>query len=256
MERDSNFDRVVPGYVIGGLGPIAVAAVLVPLRDHVATANLALIMVLVVVLAAVVGGRGPAALAAVIAAVSFDFFLTQPYLSMQIESADDVETMAILLVIGVAVGQIAVRSRRHRIEARRGADEIARLHRIAELASSGASADVLITTLEMELADELHLRDCRYEPVVIARVLPRLERNGAVTGMHEHHFVDRGMTLPPECELPVVGRGRELGRFVLVADPSFGCTLEERIVAVAMSDQLGAVLATEPDPEHINPEEH
>src|SRR5882672_8372065 len=98
MEREHTFDWAAPGYAIGGLGPIVVASVLVPLRDHVQTANLALIMVLVVVLAAAVGGRSAAALAAVVSAVSFDFFLTQPYLSLHIESADDLETMFILLV--------------------------------------------------------------------------------------------------------------------------------------------------------------
>ncbi len=243
MERESTFDWSAPGYVIGGLGPIAVAALLVPLRDHVQTANLALVMVLVVVLAAAVGGRGAAALAAVVSAVSFDFFLTQPYLSLQIESADDLETMVILLVIGAVVGQIVVQARRNRRAAQRGANDIARLHRVAELASSGASVDELVEMLEMELAEELHLRECHYEPAAIVRSLPRLERNGAITGLHEHHFVDRGLTLPPETELPVIGRGRQIGRFVLVADPSFACSLEERTVAVALSDQLGVVLA-------------
>ena len=34
--------------------------------------------------------RGAGALAAVISAVSYDFFLTKPYLSLNIDSADDV----------------------------------------------------------------------------------------------------------------------------------------------------------------------
>ena len=69
MDRDGGFDWAAPGYVIGGLAPIAVAAVLVPLRDDVLTANLALVFVLVVVIAAAVGGRGAGALAAVISAL-------------------------------------------------------------------------------------------------------------------------------------------------------------------------------------------
>jgi hypothetical protein len=43
----------------------------------------------------------------------------------------------------------------------------------------------------------------------------------------------------------VLGRGRQLGRFVLVSDPDVGVSLEERTVAVALSDQLGAVVAGE-----------
>jgi hypothetical protein len=55
--------------------------------------------------------------------------------------------------------------------------------------------------------------------------------------------VSGDFTLPPECELPVLGRGREVGRFVLVADAREGVSLEARTVAIALSDQLGGVLA-------------
>ena len=120
VKSDRGLDWAAPGYAIGGLGTIAVAAVLVPFRGDIATANMALIMVIVVVLAAAVGGRGAGAVGAVVAALSFDFFLTQPYLSMQIESADDVETTVLLLVIGLIVGEIVVRARRSRTAAARG----------------------------------------------------------------------------------------------------------------------------------------
>jgi hypothetical protein len=236
-------DWAVPGYAIGGLGPIAVAALLVPLRDHVQAANLALIMVLVVVVAAAVGGRAAGAVAAVISALSFDFFLTQPYLSLQIDSADDIETTAILLVIGLVVGEIVVRARRSRRAAIRGADEIARLHRIAELAATGAPTQDVVREVTRELTGLLALRDCWFEPAPWVRPLPRLERTGAVTGTAERRYVSGEFALPPECELPVLGRGRELGRFVLVADAREGVSLEARTVAVALADQLGGVLA-------------
>ena len=58
------------------------------------------------------------------------------------------------------------------------------------------------------------------------------------------HLPPIEFALPAEgVELLVLGRGRELGRFVLEPDPNEGASLEERIVAVALSDQLGAALA-------------
>lgn len=246
--HEDGFDWSAPGYAIGGIGTIAVAAAMVPLRDHVQTANLALVLVLVVVLAAAVGGRGAGAVAAVVAAISFDFFLTQPYLSLQIESADDLETVVILLVIGLVVGEIVVRARRSRRAAARGSDEIARLHRVAELAATGASVDEVVHAVERELQESLALRDCWFEPAPFGRPLPRLERNGAVTGASERRYVQGELSLPPEIELPVLGRGRQVGRFVLVADARSGASLEERTVAVALSDQLGAVLALDDRP--------
>ncbi len=235
----------VPGYVIGGIGPIVVAGALVALRNEVDNANLALALVVVVVVAAAAGGRGAGVLAAIVAAVSYDFFLTRPYLSLSIKSADDVETTIFLLVIGLLVGEIVVRARRTQRLAARGASEIARLHRVAELAVGGAPIDELERSVAAELVALLDLRDCFYEPAPVGRPLPRLERNGAITGVTAHRFTGEEFTLPAEVELPVLGRGRQLGRFVLISDPTAGVSLEERTVAVALSDQLGAVLAGE-----------
>jgi hypothetical protein len=53
-----------------------------------------------------------------------------------------------------------------------------------------------------------------------------------------------GFEIPPDgMELPVLGRGHLLGRFVLDPQPLTGVSLEERVVAVAVADQVGAVLA-------------
>jgi hypothetical protein len=245
MKRDTWFDWAPPGYVIGGLAPIAVSAVLVPLRGDVAAANLALVLVIVVVVAAAIGGRGAGVVGALVAAISFDFFLTKPYLSLHIDDADDITTTVLLLVIGVIVGEIVVRARRTRSVAARGSEEITRLHQVAELAASGASGDDVVLMVGDALCDLLELRDCRFERGVAGNPLPRLERNGAVTGVRQRRFSAGELTLPPECELAVLARGRQVGRFVLVADPAVGVPIEARLVAVALSDQVGAALAVE-----------
>jgi hypothetical protein len=41
----------------------------------------------------------------------------------------------------------------------------------------------------------------------------------------------------------VVERGREVGRLVLIGDPEVAVTLEERVLAVALADQLGIAMA-------------
>jgi hypothetical protein len=248
-------DRSTVGYVIAGIGPIAVAALLTLVRDDVDNANLALVMVLIVVTAGAVGGRGPGLFAAVVATLSYDFFLTRPYLSMQIDSTDDIETTIILLVIGLVVGQIGVVARRRRSEAERGSEEIARLHRVAERAASGTSIDDLVTDVCGEVEELLHLERCTFESPPLGPPLARLERGGAVTGTSERRFVGGAFALPAEgVEVPVLGRGRQLGRLVLEPgdDPSRGVSVEERIVAIALSDQLGAAMAAS-DGEHISP---
>lgn len=93
-----------PARAIGGILPILVASLLVLVRGSLSPADLVLIMVLVVVGVAASGDRLAAILAAATAAASFDFFLTKPYGSLRVSSAQDIETTIILLVIGLAVG--------------------------------------------------------------------------------------------------------------------------------------------------------
>src|SRR3990172_4461590 len=113
---ESTSANAMVGLALGGIGPIAVGALLVPLRGEIGNANLALILMFVVTVAAIVGGRGAGALAAVTSTFAFDFFLTRPFLSVRIDSAGDVETALILLAVGLLVGEVASRGRRSRRE--------------------------------------------------------------------------------------------------------------------------------------------
>ena len=97
----------------GVAAPLALAAVLVPFRASFPNADAALAMLLVVVAVAANGDRLAGVLAAVSTAVWFDFFLTQPYERFTITRRTDIETTVLLLVIGVAVTEIAVWGRRH-----------------------------------------------------------------------------------------------------------------------------------------------
>lgn len=244
------------GYVIAGIGPIVVAALLVPVRDDLVNTNLALILVVVVVLAAMAGGRGPGLLAAVVTTMSYDFFLTRPYLSLRIDSTDDIETTVILLVIGLLVGQLVVSARRSRRAAARGADEVARLHRVAEQAASGVPVEDIVRSVETELSGLLGLRECTFERPPFGSELPLLERTGAISGIRVRRYVGDAFALPVDgVALLVLGRGEEMGRLVLRPNADEGASLEERIVAVALSDQLGAALAAENAPSVSKEEE-
>src|SRR4029079_12627671 len=101
-------------------------------------ANLALILMAVVVVAAIVGGRASAALAAITATLSLDFFLTVPFNSMRIERADDIETTLIFLAVGFVVGAIAGRFRQSRRDRERASVAIERVHRVAARVAEGA----------------------------------------------------------------------------------------------------------------------
>jgi Domain of unknown function (DUF4118) len=243
---------VVAGLGVAALGPIVVAGALVPLREHIASANTALVFVIVVVLAAALGGRWTGVAAAIVSAMSFDFFLTRPYGSLKIDDADDIIATALLLAVGLIVGEIVVWAHRGHRQSRRGRDEIARLHRVAEQVATGGRASDVVASVRAELSQLLSLRSCGFEQPPFGVPLPRLERNGSVE-TPSRRFVRGEFALPAEgVELPVLGRGRQLGRLVLEPEPDAGVSIEERVVAIALSDQLGSVLAAELDAPKTN----
>jgi hypothetical protein len=53
--------------------------------------------------------------------------------------------------------------------------------------------------------------------------------------------------LPDVFQLPVTARAAHAGRFVMWSRPDAGVSLEARVVAVAIADQVGAALAVAGD---------
>ena len=190
------------------------------------------------------GGRGPAALSAIVAAISYEFFFTRPYYSLRINDSNDVETSVILLAIGLAVGQLAVHARRTRADASRGRDELASMRRVAERVAGGATNEELIELTSSELSQLMSLVGCRFEREATGPEVPTLERTGRIQTPYRRVGADGELALPPlGVRLPVVGGGREVGSLVLEPDPTVGVSVEARLVAIALADQLGSALA-------------
>ena len=99
--------------------PVGVGALLGLARDSMSTSTAAMILVLTVVSAAATGDRVAGVVAALSAAASFDFFLTVPYYSLAIDYRDDVELAAALVLVGLAVTEIALWGRRQQAAALR-----------------------------------------------------------------------------------------------------------------------------------------
>jgi Domain of unknown function (DUF4118) len=241
---------------LGGMAPIMAAAALVAVRGHVANANIALLLAVVVVAAGGNGGRVAGAIAGLTAAASFDFFHTRPYLSLLIHDGDDVEMTVLLLVLGLVAGQLAWKAgvaARQRDGGRSGLDQIRRLAN--QVAQGHQSVDV-IATARAELIDLFHLVDCQFEaaPFHDRLDLAKLERNGVVA--HRRYRLQPGHDLEVELPvegiaLPVLSRGQIVGRFILDFGPDSGATLEQRIVAIALTDQVGSSLAVYPPPQPV-----
>ena len=193
-------------------------------------------------------GDGVASCSAVVAALCFDFFFTRPYYSFTINRRDDVETTVVLLVVGLVVGELVVRAWRSRDLASDAAD--ARSTRSAASPSSPRAEGPtgrLITIVEREVVELLGARGARFERPPFPTSLPRLGHGKVTIGGGEecdalvpHGPAERGRSFPcgararDRAPRPRAPRGLHRRR---------RCRPDDRALAVALVDQLGAVLA-------------
>lgn len=236
---------LVVGFVVAGLGPLAAAAVLSPLRGEPgASAVVVAVMVVVIAIAAVLAGPVAGAVATVTAVLSFDFLLVRPYLVLKARSGDELWPAVVLLAVGAVI--VAVARRRWRPATGETAwpaglqtNRSRHIERIVRLIEQGADPRDLILAVQAELTGLLLLRGCRFETGEAPIARPHIGRSGAVVGH------DGPLVVPPdELELPVRLRGDDIGRFVLTPTPGVSTSLEHRIVAVILTDHLAAAISS------------
>lgn len=226
--------------------PLAVGALLIPLHGHTDAANGALILVVAVVAVAARGQRWAAALAALVAAASFDFFSAPPYYSLRITSRDNLITELLLLVVGLAVGDLAARGRAHRTQAVERGDQVDRMYALTELVAEGETSEFVRVVAATELRDLLHLRDCRFSRSATAAGATHITPDGGVLIGTVPWSTGRFGLPTNDVDLPVRNHGRVLGHFSLTPTPTYPVTDDQLRVAVAIADQVGAALFGDP----------
>ncbi len=77
-----------------------------PLHGRLALANVVMVFLLCVVFVAMRFGRAPAALAAVVNVLAFDFVFVPPRFSFAVEDAQYVVTFAVMLLVGLIIGNL------------------------------------------------------------------------------------------------------------------------------------------------------
>jgi len=228
------------------VAPFVVAAVLSAFRDEVTATTAALVLVLVVVAAAATGLRSAGLLAALSAGAWFDFFMTEPYGSFKVTDTDDLQATVLLLVVGLAVSEIALWGRRQQGRASRRAGYLDGVLGTADVVvARQSSPERLIERVAHQIVEILDIDACRFElPSAGVRRATVLHHDGSITQGGTPVDVDRH-GLPTDDLIALdLGRDAELGRFVLTASTRVvRPTLEQRRVAVLLADQVGASLS-------------
>ena len=176
-------------------------------------------------------GARAGALAAVTSTLAFDFFLTRPFLSARIESADDIETLLILLAVGLLVGEVAVAGTPRPARPRSGAAERGHgctgsptqvAHGRAAGRGAGAGADRAARPVR---AVGLLARAARRS----AGCCPRMDRGGTVEG-DEHEWLDAASPSRATAWSCRWSPGaRRSARLVLLGDPDTPASLDQRV---------------------------
>ncbi|HET7801231.1 MAG TPA: DUF4118 domain-containing protein [Humibacillus xanthopallidus] len=222
--------------------PVAVGAVLALLRDSMNQSTAAMVLVLSVVAAAATGDRLCGVLAALTAAGSFDFFLTEPYYSLSIHQSDDLELAIVLVVVGLAVTEIALWGRRQESTAQRRDGYIQGLTQLLDLppdtseaARAEAIAAAITRTLGADRSEWVAAHPAALDAVVDA--------DGEVRVGGSRVAVTRS-GLPTEActAVPVTRGGMPLGHFRVVASTRVARPTQEQLrVAVLLADRMSAV---------------
>ena len=225
------------------IAPLAAAAILLPFRSSWPNTNVALLLVVVVVAVAALGNRVAGAIAAIGAAVWFDFFFTLPYERFTIRSSADITTFVLLLVVGIAVSQLAAYARRLKVVAITDAGYLAQIHLAASLTQTAKSPDDVVDLVRGQLIAVLDLQECRFECGSLLGHPPRLEADGTVLAARGRWDVEQAGLPAEEIELRVFGGGQYHGRFMMRPQPGSRPSLQARLVAVTLADQVGRSLA-------------
>lgn len=228
------------------IAPLLCSAGLAAFRDSITTATAALVLVLVVVAAATTGDRLAGIVAALSAGAWFDVFLTEPYLTFAINDPNDIEVTVLLVMVGLAVSEIALWGRRQQARASRRSgylDGVLGTSKI--IAVRETSPEALVNHVAHQIEQVLDIDDCRF---VSGRGPGQqdvsLDDDGHVTRRGHRVNVERD-GLPTDERIGLVVRQGEVvhGQFVLtsatrVVRPS----VEQLRVAVLLADQVGAAL--------------
>jgi two-component system, OmpR family, sensor histidine kinase KdpD len=143
----SQDDRGAVWFVVGVTGAIALAVVLVALRSVVSASNLAFVFMALTIVVAEMGGRGPGLATAVVSALSLNFFLTEPYMSLEIHKPGDIGAFLGLAACGLIAASFGKRRVRTAEQVTRTRGDLEVLGRIAPSLAARAPVEEVLEEL-------------------------------------------------------------------------------------------------------------
>ncbi len=159
MRRDN---EVLVWIVTGGFGAMALGVLLIPLRALTSASNLAFVFLVFTIVVAELGGRSAGLVTAVVSAISLNFFLTEPYLTLTISKPDDVVAFVALAACGLIAAAFGKRRERWSERAGRAGKELDLVKGLVEKLTDGIPLDEILGDLRRAFGlRAVALRDAR-----------------------------------------------------------------------------------------------
>jgi hypothetical protein len=236
---------------VGGFGVLAVAALLSGVREQVGQTNVALVFVLLVVACAALGGRLAGGTTAIMAALTFNFFFTKPYLTLRITARDDIVRTVLLLLVGLLVGELTVLSKRRQTTTHETRQSSSHLHHAVTMVRDGSPLDRLWPEVQQGIIDALGAAECRFERVDMAGItLPEL--SDAVSSAKALTYGPGGFHLPADgLQLTVGDMQNPSGRIVVLGSDNRGRSILHRSTAATLADILALGMRDQTIPEQL-----
>jgi K+-sensing histidine kinase KdpD len=143
-----NRSPIVVRYLAAVIMTALATVVAVGLDTEVTIPNLSLIFVLPVVVAAVTVGLGPSLCSAVLGALAYNFFLTEPRYSLEVEDPANIWAIGLLFVVGCIASAVASIARRKADDALRLRQQAAVLRLYGREVASGHSRSLVSITAD------------------------------------------------------------------------------------------------------------
>src|SRR6266478_10022069 len=137
-------NEVLVWIVTGGLRAMALGVALIPLRALTSASNLAFVFLVFTIVVAELGGRAAGLVTAVVSAISLNFFLTEPYLTLTIAKPDDVVAFFALAACGLIAAAFVRRRERWSALAGRAGEELDIVTSVVDKLRGGMPLDEIL----------------------------------------------------------------------------------------------------------------
>jgi two-component system, OmpR family, sensor histidine kinase KdpD len=138
-------------YAAGLAGVAAVAVLASTVTDLATSANVAMLFLAAVVFSAVRDGLGPSIATAVVSFVAYNFFFTEPRLTLWVRHWHDLIALAVFLIVAVTTGALAGRVRNQAVAERSRMTALSALYDFSRRLAAKTSVDELQHALVLQV---------------------------------------------------------------------------------------------------------